>query len=120
MNSKNKVIGIIACVLAVLNICATVYYIMDSRKNRGKFRNVRNKLNSIKDDLNDITEELNDLTNELNEEYKKETRGKDIHSKIEDGIPNVADIDDTQTFIEDLDDDDDDEEEQEPKEEVEE
>jgi hypothetical protein len=104
MNSKNKVIRIITWVLTILNICATVYYIIDSRKNHGKFRNVRNRLNSIKDELNDITEELNDLTNELNAEYKKETRGKDIDTKIEDSIPNVADIDDTEPIVENLDD----------------
>lgn len=93
MNSK--VLKIITWILTIFNLCATLYYIKNSRKSSNKLRKMQNKLNSIKDDLNNITDELNDLTDELNEEFKKKDTKKEISNEFEEDIEDVADIDTT-------------------------
>lgn len=103
MNSRstlNTALRVAAWVLTVLNVCATAFYIVDSRKTNGRLRRMQRRLNTIKDDLNDITEELNELTDELNDEFGREAT-TDVDTTVDEDIDNVADID--TVVVEDLD-----------------
>jgi septal ring factor EnvC (AmiA/AmiB activator) len=102
MNSKSNVLRVITWILAVFNVCATVYYIVNSHQSNSRLKKMHRKLNAIKDELKDITDEINELTDELNEELgNKDVQDTPTEDVLEDEVQDVADIDTVEENIDD-------------------